>query len=196
MKIIGLAASPRRAGNSETLLDEFLRGAQEAGADTEKFALAELNIRPCDGCDICSSRGYCPHSDDAMKLLPRLAEADVVALATPVYFYAVPAQAKALIDRAQYLWARKNVLHRKVGKSGGRGVLIAVGGSRGKKLFDGISLTVRYFMDTLGKKLAASMFVREMDEIDAARRDARALSQARRLGAKIAAGRNRPAKRR
>ncbi len=196
MKIIGLAASPRRQGNTEALLDAFLQGAREAGATVEKYALAELNLRPCDGCDICSYKSYCPHSDDAMTLLPKLAAADVVVLATPVYFYGVPAQAKALIDRAQYLWAQRHVLHRKVGKPGGRGVLLAVGGSRGKKLFDGISLTVRYFMDTLGKDLASSLLLRGVDEIDALRQDTRALARAQRLGAKIAAGQSGRAKRR
>lgn len=196
MKIIGLAASPRRQGNSETLLDELLSGAQEAGADTEKHVMSALNIRPCDGCDICSHKGYCPHADDAAELLPRLAAADVVVLATPVYFYAIPAQAKALIDRAQYLWARRNVLHRKVGKPGGRAVLLAVGGTRGKKLFDGIALTARYFMDTLGKGLAATLFVRGIDELGAVRNDQRTMAQARRLGARLANDPNYRARRR
>jgi len=134
--------------------------------------------------------GECQFVDDAPDLQQRLLEADVVVLATPVYFYSIPSQAKAFIDRAQSLWMKGHVLRQNVGQAGGRGVLICVGGSRGEKLFSGINLTVRYFMDTLGKNLAARLCFREVNDKRAILQHPTALDEAREMGRRFAADEN------
>jgi multimeric flavodoxin WrbA len=98
--ILIISSSPRRGGNSDTLCNEFLRGAQEAGNTVEKIFLADKNIHFCNGCDLCSSTGKpCPQKDDAAEVIEKMVQADVLVLATPVYFYAMSAQLKTLLDR-------------------------------------------------------------------------------------------------
>lgn len=99
-KILIISSSPRRRSNSEALCDEFMRGAAEAGNTVEKVRLADYRIDYCNGCDVCSTYGRpCPQKDDAAAIIQKMVEADVIVLATPVYFYSVSAQIKTLIDR-------------------------------------------------------------------------------------------------
>ena len=88
-KVLILSASPRRDGNSDTLCNEFLRGAKEAGHDY------------CTGCGLCNDNGYtaCSQKDDAPEILEKMVQADVIVMATPVYFYTMNGQLKTLIDR-------------------------------------------------------------------------------------------------
>lgn len=99
-KVLILSSSPRRGGNSDRLADEFLRGAHEAGHDAEKIFLGDRRIGYCTGCSACSLYGKpCPQKDDAEQIVARMIEADVIVMATPVYFYTMSAQMKTLIDR-------------------------------------------------------------------------------------------------
>ena len=99
-RVLILASSPRRGGNSDRLCDEFLRGAAEAGHDAEKIFLRDRTIGYCTGCGACSRDGKpCPQRDDAAEIIDKMVRADVIAIATPVYFYTMAAQMKTLIDR-------------------------------------------------------------------------------------------------
>lgn len=99
-KVLILSSSPRRGGNSDTLCDEFLRGAIEAGNDAEKIFLADKKIGYCTGCSVCSLYGKpCPQNDDAAEVIDKMLAAEVIVMATPVYFYTMSAQMKTLIDR-------------------------------------------------------------------------------------------------
>lgn len=98
-KVLIISSSPRRGGNSDRLCDRFLEGAQEAGHRVEKVCLRSLNIHYCTGCGVCNDGRPCPQRDDAAALLDKMVEADVIVLATPVYFYTMSAQLKTLIDR-------------------------------------------------------------------------------------------------
>ena len=99
-KILILSSSPRRGGNSDTLCDEFLRGATEAGNEAEKIFLRDKNINYCTGCSVCSMYGKpCPQKDDMSEIIEKMLAADVIVMATPVYFYTMSAQMKTLIDR-------------------------------------------------------------------------------------------------
>ena len=99
-KILILSSSPRRGGNSDTLCDEFLRGATEAGNEAEKIFLRDKNINYCTGCSVCSMYGKpCPQKDDMSEIIEKMLVADVIVMATPVYFYTMSAQMKTLIDR-------------------------------------------------------------------------------------------------
>lgn len=99
-KILILSSSPRRHGNSDRLCDEFMRGAAANGNHVEKIFLRDKTIRPCLGCSVCSRDGKpCPQQDDAAGVIRSMLVADVIVMATPVYFYGMSAQMKTLIDR-------------------------------------------------------------------------------------------------
>lgn len=98
-RILLLSSSPRRHGNSDRLCDEFLRGAREAGHDAEKISLRDCRIGYCTGCGVCYDTRTCPQRDDAAQIVGKMIAADVIVLATPVYFYTMSAQMKTLIDR-------------------------------------------------------------------------------------------------
>ena len=104
-KVLILSGSPRAGGNSDLLCDAFLRGATEAGHAVEKIRVAEKKIAPCSGCYYCTkSGGACAHRDDMAEILQKMIDADVIVLASPVYFYSVCAQLKAVIDRTVARW--------------------------------------------------------------------------------------------
>jgi len=104
-KVLVLSGSPRKGGNSDLLCDEFCRGAQEVGHSVEKIRVAEKKIAPCSACYYCrQSGGVCAHKDDMAEILQKLIDADVLALASPVYFYSIDAQLKAVIDRTVARW--------------------------------------------------------------------------------------------
>lgn len=97
--VLILSASPRKGGNSDTLCDEFLRGAQSAGHIAEKIFLCERKIGYCVGCGACNSSHQCFQEDDMSEILDKMVKADIIVMATPVYFYTMDAQMKTLIDR-------------------------------------------------------------------------------------------------
>lgn len=99
MKILAVSASPRKEGNSDVLCDWFLKGASESGHETQKIRLAEKNISPCSACYGCRENHLCVKKDDMEEIQQQLIAADVIVLATPVYFYCMDAQMKIMIDR-------------------------------------------------------------------------------------------------
>lgn len=103
-KVLILSGSPRKNGNSDILCDEFARGAMEAGHDVEKLRVAEKNIGYCHACYACRDTGVCAIKDDMAEILQKMIDCDVMVLASPVYFYSVDAQLKALIDRTVARW--------------------------------------------------------------------------------------------
>lgn len=187
MNIIGLAGSPRIDGNSELLLDRFLDGAAQSGASVKKIRLTRLQMQPCTGEEHCFKTGLCQFDDDASDLYEPLLAADMVVLASPVYFYSVSTQAKMLIDRCQALWARRHILKTSEFALNGRGVLIATGASNGKKLFEGLRLTTKYFLEALGKDLAGCLCVSGVDEKKGILKKDSAMDKAALLGRSFAA---------
>ena len=165
MKVLGICGSPRRGGNTELLLRELLRGCRDKGAEVEEVMLRDLKITPCLEIYACRKDGKCPIHDDMETLYPKLVEADVVTLASPIFFYAVSAQAKALIDRSQALWAKKYLLQQPIapGKPHRKGVFLAVAGTKGNKIFDGSLLTMKYFFDALDVTFYRSLLFKSID---------------------------------
>lgn len=98
-KVLILSASPRKGGNSDTLCNEFMRGALDSGHDVEKVFLRDRTIHYCTGCGVCNSTHKCVQKDDMAEVLDKMVKADVIVMATPVYFYTMDAQMKTLIDR-------------------------------------------------------------------------------------------------
>lgn len=98
-KVLILAGSPRKGGNSDLLCDQLMRGAEEGGHTAEKIYIQDLHISPCWACYGCRGTGKCVQKDDMEQALEKMVAADVIVLATPVYFYSMAAQLKTLIDR-------------------------------------------------------------------------------------------------
>lgn len=106
-KTLILSSSPRKGGNSDTLCDEFMRGAVKAGHAVEKIFLGNKTINYCTGCSTCSLHGKpCPQKDDMAEILEKMLSADIIIMATPVYFYTMSAQMKTLIDRCCGLYTK------------------------------------------------------------------------------------------
>ena len=104
-KVLILSGSPRKGGNSDLLCDEFMRGAVESGHQVEKLRVAAKDIHPCIACYHCRENdGQCAFKDDMAEVLQKMIDADVLVLASPVYFYSIDAQLKAVIDRTVARW--------------------------------------------------------------------------------------------
>lgn len=99
-KILVISSTPRKGGNSDILCDEFVRGAKETGNDVEKICLRDKKIEYCNGCGACNDSHKCHIKDDAEAIVDKMVDADAIVLASPVYFYSICAQLKALIDRS------------------------------------------------------------------------------------------------
>jgi len=189
MKVLGIMGSPRRQSNTEMLLDKALEGAKEAGAEVEKVLISKLKISPCLEIYACFKDGNCTIKDDMQPLYKKLLEADHIIFASPIFFYGVTSQAKAVIDRCQALWARRHVLGMgKEDKRERRGLFISVGATRGEKLFDGAILTVKYFFDAIGVKYFGDLLVRGIDSKGQIKENPAALDDAFRLGQELVRG--------
>jgi len=188
MKVLGIWGSPRKGGNSELLLDAFLNGAAQGGAEVEKVALRELKISPCLEIYHCFKDGTCPIKDDMRDLYDKLLSAQVVALASPVFFYGLSAQAKTMIDRTQALWSRRYVLKQDFPGGNRQGVLLCTGATKGRLVFVGCRLTAKYFFDAINVSYAAEILVRGVDEKGAILTKPETLAAATALGQRLAQG--------
>ena len=188
MKVLGIMGSPRIGGNTDLLLDEALKGAKSQGADTEKIVVDKLKISPCREYNGCLRDGNCVIRDDMDDIYLKLLEADIVIVASPMFFYGLTAQVKALIDRCQALWARRYVLKQSPPGSARKGAFIAVGATKGKQLFDGSKLTLKYFFEAIGVDYADELLVRGVDKRGDIKKHPTALQDALELGKRLARG--------
>ena len=163
MKVLGIMGSPRIKGNADLLLDEALKGAQGQQVEVEKIIVDKMKITPCKEYYACLKDGNCVIRDDMDIIIPKLLEADGVIVASPMFFYGVTAQLKALIDRCQALWVRRNIL-KNLPESDKKGVFIGVGATRGKNLFEGSILVMKYFFQSFGAEYADELLVRGVDQ--------------------------------
>jgi multimeric flavodoxin WrbA len=163
MKVVGISGSPRRGGNTETLLREVLRGAEEAGAETRHFILSKMNIAPCRHCDGCLAEGECVVKDDMWLIYPEIESLDAIVLASPIHFYGVTAQAKAMIDRCQAFWARKYVLKRRIAAEKRKGVFVSVGGTKFLDLFEHAKAVVKNLFLVIDVEYWGELLLRSVD---------------------------------
>ena len=188
LSVLGLAGSPRRHGNTESLLDQVLAGAASQGAETDKIVIRRLEIAPCIACDKCFETGRCVVQDDYQLVYPKLIVAERIVLASPIFFLGVSAQAKALIDRCQCLWARKYVLKEPLPPTGTglqrQGFLVSTAGGA-KTSFDCARKTMRAFLDTLDAQYAGELLFADVDEKGAILSHPTALEEAFALGKSI-----------
>ena len=186
LTVLGIMGSPRIKGNTDLLLDEALRGAADSKADIEKIIVDKLNISPCREYYGCLENGECDIRDDMDGVYPGLLNSDVIIIASPIFFYGLTAQMKALIDRGQAIWARKYILKQKPLKSGRKGAFIGVGATKGEQLFQGSILTVKYFFKALDIEYADELLIRGIDFKDDIKAHPTGLPDAFALGQKLA----------
>ena len=170
------------------MLDEFLRGCEENGATCERIRVTRLQVGGCKGCGGCEKTGQCVVEDDMQALYEPLEKSSRVVLAAPIYFYNVPAQAKAVIDRTQALWTRKYIRGEGGLGAGGpdrKGFFIGVGATRGKKLFDGTLQTMRYLFDAIDVEYSGNLVYGEVDEKGAIRNHPTAMKECFESGLKF-----------
>ncbi len=166
MKILGIAGSPRRGGNTDTLLARFLEGAASKGAETKTLIVCQLKIAGCQHCDACLKKGICRIQDDMQMVYSEMEAADGLVLASPLQFMTVPSELKALIDRCQALFVRKYIL--KIPPLGDtrprKGFLISVGGRRTiPNLFDAELITIKTFFRTLDVEYTGEILIPGVD---------------------------------
>lgn len=165
-RILAISGSPRRQGNTALLLAKAAEGAREAGARVEEVVLRDLKMSPCLEIYGCLKTGRCVIQDDFQRLYDRILECDGIILASPIFFYTVSAHTKILMDRCQSLWVKRYLLEKTpVNKRGAgrKGLFISVGATKGKRLFEGTLLTVRYFFDAIDTELWRSLLYRGLD---------------------------------
>lgn len=188
MKILGIYGSPRKQGNSEVILDEILRAAADSGAEIRKIFARDLKMSGCQECGGCEKDGLCVVKDDMQKVYPLLEAADVVVLASPIFFYGLSAQAKALVDRAQALWSRRMLRKPRSqwkNHESGTGYLVAVGATKGKNLFEGVKYVAKYFYDALDIDYEGGLFYKGLEGKDDAKNSPEILKEAYVFGEKI-----------
>ena len=187
VKVLGISTSPRADGSSDLLLRQALAGAESAGASTEYINLRDFNIAPCTECNDCYTTGKCNIEDDFQLILQKMLDADRLIFATPVFFMTVCAQAKLLIDRCQCLWANKHILKKPLftTERDRRAMVIAVGGSKSKKMFESIHLTMKYWLDVLEFNYVSELFINQIGEPSRIKQHPTALNDAYRLGREL-----------
>jgi multimeric flavodoxin WrbA len=187
--VLGISGSPHRHGNTETLLDRFLEGTQNAGATFEKVVLRDLHYSPCRGCNACHKTGDCIVQDDAIALYDTIMGVDCIAVASPIYTMGITAELKGLIDRGQYLWARKFILKtlyftndhiRKY-----KGIFVSTAGLGWDRVFDGAFPVITALFNSVGFEYYDNIIANDMDRYGGIRQHPTALSDAYEKGQKV-----------
>jgi len=166
IKILAIYGSPRRKGNTSLLLKRSVQGAIEAGAEIEEIFLRDLKMSPCLEIYGCKKTGRCVIQDDFQDVYDKILSCQGIILASPMFFYMVSAHTKILMDRCQSLWVKKYWMEKKsVEKKENtrKGLFISAGATKGKRLFDGALLGVRYFFDAIDIDLWKSIVYRGLD---------------------------------
>jgi multimeric flavodoxin WrbA len=165
-KVVAIYGSPRRKGNTALLLREAVDGARQMGAEVEEVLLRDLKMSPCLEIYACKNAGRCAIQDDFQNVYDSILASQAIMLASPIFFYAVSAHTKILMDRCQSLWVRKHWLQQALPAEGPprrKGLFISAGATKGKKLFDGVLLTVRYYFEAIDCEMWRSLLYRGLD---------------------------------
>jgi multimeric flavodoxin WrbA len=189
IKVIGISGSPHRHGNTETLLDSFSDGAKTAGASVEKVVLRDLDYSPCRGCNACHKTGECIVKDDAIALFDKILKADAIAVASPIYSMGITAELKGLIDRGQYLWARKFILKTLYFPNDHivrhKGIFISTAGLSWDNVFDAAFPAITAFFNGVGFEYYDNIIANNMDQFKGIKNHPTALREAFEKGQKV-----------
>jgi len=165
-QILAIYGSPRRRGNTATLLKHAVQGAVDAGAQVHEIVLRDLKMSPCLEIYACKKEGRCAIKDDFQQVVDQILSAKGLILASPIFFYTVSAHTKILMDRCQSLWVKKYWIDKVPfgqWEPKRKGLFISAGATKGKKLFNGVLLTVKYFFDVLDMELFRSLLYRGLE---------------------------------
>lgn len=164
LRILGISGSPRRGGNSETLLDICLSTARDRGASTEKFILNTMRFIPCQSCSEIRKDGRCKIQDEMQTLYPSIETADVVIVASPIFFGSVSAQTKMMIDRFQCQWLGINFFKSYKIEKRKQGVFICVEASERNSFLENAKAVIKNFFVTIGATYKYELFCQNVDE--------------------------------
>lgn len=185
-KILAISGSPRRWGNTELLLEEFLKEFKKGDFKIKKIVASELKITPCNNCGYCSKKGTCIFKDDMTMVYDELSKADCVVIASPVYFTSLPGQLKILIDRCQVFWARFYRLKKHIKTKNKRyGAFLSVCGYASAKMFTCAAYIVKVLYHVLGVELFGKVNVPGIDRKGDILKKEKSLLKARQLAKKL-----------
>lgn len=164
-RIVAVYGSPRRRGNTATLMQAAAAGARAAGAEVDEIVLRDLKISPCLEIYSCRENGECRIRDDFQSVRERVLAAGGLMLASPIFYYAVSAHTKILMDRFHSLWVKRAWVDPQQERTQTRrkGLFISTGATQGRRLFEGTVLSVRYFFDTLEMDLWRTLLYRGLE---------------------------------
>lgn len=189
--VIAFASSPRHGGNTDTLLEAALQGAEQAGASIDRYDLRAMKIAPCEHCGGCiGGTGRCVIEDDMQHLYDPLRSADRIVIASPIFFMGLTAQAKTMIDRCQPLWCRRHLgLDVAKARRERAGLYLGAGGSSFEHLFDATRATLAAWYWTLEVFERREVTFADIDRKGAILDHPTALDDARRAGEALASWR-------
>lgn len=187
MKVISLNGSPRVGGNTELLLTQAERAAQTAGHEVKRFNLNKMQIKPCQDCGGCEKTGTCVIQDDMTEIYHAIREADRIIVASPVFFFGLSAQTKAVIDRSQAFWCEKYLLKKPLaeGPNGRRGLLLLVGGMKKDIGIQCSEATAKAFFRTVSVPKHETLGFLEVDQKGAILQHKTALGDAYQAGERL-----------
>jgi multimeric flavodoxin WrbA len=187
LKIVAFNGSPRPGGNTEVLLKEALEPLRQAGHEIRVFRLNALVFKPCQDCGGCTATGVCTHKDAMSNMYEAIREADRIILASPIFFYSLSAQAKAMVDRCQAFWCEKYLLKKAIpaGPHGRKGLLLLVGGMKKEDGKHGAEAVATGFFRTVSVPEHETLFFGGIDAKGDAQQHPAALREAYEAGARL-----------
>jgi multimeric flavodoxin WrbA len=183
MKTIAFLGSPRKEGNTETLLREAVRGIEDSGFTVDIFDLNTMNISPCQNCGGCDETGVCIYEDDMSRIYEAIRTADRIILASPIFFFALSAQTKIMIDRCEKYLLKKPI---PAGQYGRKGLLLLVGGQKKEIGIECAGASAKAFFRTVNVPEHTILSYMGIDMKGAILRHPEALKEAYEAGKKLA----------
>ncbi|VAX30977.1 hypothetical protein MNBD_NITROSPIRAE03-1940 [hydrothermal vent metagenome] len=180
LRVIAILGSPRTEGNTELLLRESIRAIEEEGHLVTLFRPSQMELSPCLNCGACEETGECVISDDMNEVYRAIREGNRFILASPIFFFGLTAQVKALIDRCQSFWCEKYLLKRPIPEKpfGRKGLLLMVGGMKKETGFRCGDATATAFFRSISVPEHETLFYPGIDAKGAIREHPTALNEA------------------
>jgi multimeric flavodoxin WrbA len=185
MQLLAIHASPRSQGNSEIFLDAFLSTLNHQKIKTEKIKLTELKFSPCVECGGCEKDGTCILKDDLTEVYPKILKANFLVVATPIFFYSHPSFLQAFFERFQAFWVSKYLLKAPPPSQKPKGILLALGATKGKKVFECLVRSFKYVLDTIDGEYIGGIFLRGIDKKGEILKHLEGLEKVKTLGEKL-----------
>ncbi|MGD9015317.1 MAG: flavodoxin family protein [Candidatus Omnitrophota bacterium] len=185
MRVLGINGSPRIGGNTDVLLDKVLQGAKAGGARIEKIILNRLKFSACQECANVRDDGTCIVEDDLQPVYKKIEQADVIILASPIFFGSLSAQTKMMIDRFQCVWRVKYILKKDIFKRKRKGIFVCVEASHREDFFTNAKSIVKNWFATINADYQDEFFCSGVDEKGSILKHPDILNKASELGEKI-----------